>query len=122
MDVGIEADGRLIGDVQARHGIGQRLPPGVVELGIQIYDPVKRGKGYGAEAMRLLTNWVFEHGVGERVQASTAEDNIAMRRVLEKLGFRFEGIMRGFMAVGDHREDFALYGVTKTEWQSLSMK
>jgi RimJ/RimL family protein N-acetyltransferase len=39
-----------------------------------------------------------------------------MRRVLEKLGFTFEGVMRGFMPVGAGREDFALYGVTKAEW------
>jgi RimJ/RimL family protein N-acetyltransferase len=41
-----------------------------------------------------------------------------MRRVLEKLGFTFEGVMRGFMPVGAGREDFALYGVTRAEWRS----
>jgi RimJ/RimL family protein N-acetyltransferase len=39
-----------------------------------------------------------------------------MRRVLEKLGFTFEGIMRAFMPAGDHREDFALYAITRAEW------
>lgn len=121
LDLAIESDGRLIGDVQARRGSGQRLPPGVVELGIQVYDPGQRRKGYGADAIAVLTQWLFDHGVAERVQASTAETNVAMRRVLEKLGFRFEGVMRGFMPVGDRREDFALYGITKSEWQSRSM-
>jgi RimJ/RimL family protein N-acetyltransferase len=108
----------VIGDVQARLGVGQRLPPGVVELGIDIYDPQQRGKGYGAEAVALLTTWLLEKGIAERVQASTAVENKAMRRVLEKLGFTFEGVMRGFMPVGSSREDFALYGVTNAEWQS----
>ena len=117
LNLGIETDGRLIGDVQVREGAGQRLPPGVVELGIQLYHGDQRGKGYGTEAIRLLTAWIFENEVAERVQASTTTGNLAMRRVLEKAGFTFEGVMRGFMPVGDHREDFALYAVTKDEWR-----
>jgi RimJ/RimL family protein N-acetyltransferase len=118
LDLAIESNGRLIGDVQARMGAGQRLPPGVVELGVDLYDPGQRGKGYGAEAVALLTTWLLERGIADRVQASTAVGNRPMRRVLEKLGFTFEGVMRGFMPVGAGREDFALYGVTKAEWRS----
>jgi RimJ/RimL family protein N-acetyltransferase len=117
LDLAIESNGRLIGDVQARMGEGQRLPPGVVELGVDLYDPAQRGKGFGAEAVALLTTWLLERGVADRVQASTAVGNRPMRRVLEKLGFTFEGVMRGFMPVGTGREDFALYGITKAEWR-----
>jgi RimJ/RimL family protein N-acetyltransferase len=120
LDLAIETAGALVGDVQARQGIGQRLPPGVVELGIQLYDPTQRGKGYGTEAIALITSWLFENDVAERVQASTEKNNRAMRRVLERLGFTFEGVMRGFMPVGDHREDFAIYGVTRQEWLQRS--
>jgi RimJ/RimL family protein N-acetyltransferase len=118
LDLAIESNGRLIGDVQARMGAGQRLPRGVVELGVDLYDPEQRGKGYGAEAVALLTTWLLERGVADRVQASTAVGNRPMRRVLEKLGFTFEGVMRAFMPVGTGREDFALYGVTKAEWHA----
>jgi len=120
LDLAIESNGRLIGDVQARMGVGQRLPPGVVELGVDLYDPGQRGKGYGAEAVALLTTWLLENGIADRVQASTAVGNRPMRRVLEKLGFTFEGVMRGFMPVGTGREDFALYGVTKAEWRTTT--
>jgi RimJ/RimL family protein N-acetyltransferase len=119
LDLAIETNGHLIGDVQARMGAGQRLPPGVVELGVDLYDPAQRGKGYGAEAVALMTTWLLERGIADRVQASTAVGNLAMRRVLEKLGFTFEGVMRGFMPVGASREDFALYGVTRAEWQLI---
>jgi RimJ/RimL family protein N-acetyltransferase len=122
LDLAIESNGRLIGDVQARMGAGQRLPAGVVELGVDLYDPEQRGKGYGAEAVALITTWLLERGIADRVQASTAVGNRPMRRVLEKLGFTFEGVMRGFMPVGDGREDFALYGVTRAEWRSLGTK
>jgi len=50
------------------------------------------------------------------VQASTAADNIAMRRVLEKLGFMYEGTLRSFMPAGEGRDDYVLYAVTRSDW------
>jgi RimJ/RimL family protein N-acetyltransferase len=41
-----------------------------------------------------------------------------MRRVLERLGFTLEGVMRAFMAGPTGREDYALYGVTRSDWQT----
>jgi RimJ/RimL family protein N-acetyltransferase len=71
-----------------------------------------RGKGYGLEAVRLFTEHLLANG-WPRVQASTALDNHAMRRVLERAGYGFEGVLRGF-APGDDgaREDYAMYAAT----------
>ena len=117
LDLAIEAEGRLIGDVQARHP-PNAIPPGVFELGIEIYDAADHGKGYGKEAVRLLTGWLFERADAGRVQAGTALGNVAMRKTLERLGFVFEGVMRGFMPGKSGREDYALYGVTRPEWDA----
>ena len=108
LDLAIDVDGTLVGNVDARHPPGA-LPPGVFELGIELFVDA-RGKGFGSEAIELLTAHLFdEHGAG-RVQASTAVENGAMRRVFEKLGFREEGVMRAFMPrAGGRREDFVLY-------------
>ena len=118
LDLALEVDGRLIGDVQARHP-RNAMPAGVFELGIEIYEDDDHGKAYGREALRLLTGWLFEKAAAERVQAGTAITNVAMRRVLERLGFSFEGVMRGFMAGPSGREDYALYGVTRSDWESM---
>jgi RimJ/RimL family protein N-acetyltransferase len=41
-----------------------------------------------------------------------------MRRVLEKLGFVFEGVMHAFMpAENGVRHDYALYAVTRADWE-----
>jgi RimJ/RimL family protein N-acetyltransferase len=113
-DLGIEADGRLIGDVGARSGRSV-LPPGVFEFGIEIYDEADRGKGYGADAVRLLTDHLVEQLGAQRVQASTAVDNVAMRRVLERLGYREEGTLRGYMPNSDGgRDDYLLYALAST--------
>lgn len=114
-DLAVEVDGRLVGDVGARRPSGG-LPPGVFELGISLYDDADRGEGYGVEATFLLTGHLFDAFGAERVQATTAVMNDAMRRVLEKLGFRHEGTLRSFMPTTDGRDDYAMYAVTREDW------
>ena len=82
-----------------------------------LYQPRHRGQVYGAEAVELLTAWLFETGKAERVQAGTEAGNAAMRAVLERLGFQLEGVMRGYGAMSDGtRIDGAMYAVLKPEW------
>jgi RimJ/RimL family protein N-acetyltransferase len=115
LDLGIEADGRLVGDITARNP-KNAFPPGVFELGISVFEAPDRGCGYGREATELMTSHLFDEIGAGRVQATTAVDNAPMRRVLEALGFVHEGTMRGFMPGPDGREDYALYAVTREEW------
>jgi RimJ/RimL family protein N-acetyltransferase len=117
LDLAIEAEGRLVGDVGARQPRGA-FPPGVFEVGITVFDLRDRGKGYGAEAIRLVTRHLFESLGAERVQATTDVDNHAMRRVLEKLGFVNEGTLRSFMPSASGRADYTMYAVTRSDWAS----
>jgi RimJ/RimL family protein N-acetyltransferase len=109
--LGIEADGRLVGEIQARSPQHCFLP-GVCEIGIALL-PDARGRGVGREAVALFTEELFAQGLA-RVQASTAVSNAAMRRVLERLGWELEGVLRGYgPAEGGGREDYAMYAVTR---------
>lgn len=114
IDLAIELDGRLIGDIQARTN-PKAMPPGVLELGIELFDPQDRGQGLGAEAVELMTAYAFDQLEAHRVQLGTDLDNVAMRRVAERLGFGFEGTMREFMPTPDGPRDYALYAITKTD-------
>ena len=116
LDLAIEADGRLVGDVQARMP-PRAWPGGVCEIGISLFAEA-RGQGYGREAVTLFTDYLFDEGL-ERVQASTAADNAAMRRVLELVGYGFEGILRSYGPTPDGgREDYAMYAATRENWPS----
>lgn len=117
LDLAIDRDGRLVGTIQARTRPAQTLPAGVYEIGVILYLPRDRSNGYGAEAVDLLTTWLFETGNAERVQAGTDAGNMAMRAVLERLGFQLEGVMRGYGPMTDGtRSDGAMYAVLKPEW------
>jgi len=117
LDLGVEAGGRLAGEIQALRGRAWNLPPGVAQLGVAVFDPADRGRGIGAAAVALLTGWLLEHAGAVRVQGGTAVGNTAMRGVFERLGFTCEGVMRAFIAAGSGREDCALYAVTKGDWR-----
>ncbi len=116
LDLGIEREGRLVGLIGARTAPQKCLPAGVFEIGVVLFLPRDRGKGYGREAVELLTRWLFDVAGAERVQAGTDARNGAMRSVLERLGFRLEGIMRSYGAVSDGtRIDGAMYALVRAD-------
>jgi RimJ/RimL family protein N-acetyltransferase len=117
LDLAIDRDGRLIGQIQARTTPKQTLPAGVFEIGLVLYRRRDRGKGYGREAVELLTRWLFEAAGAERLQAGTDVGNTAMRAVLEHLGFRLEGVLRAYGPMSDGtRRDGAMYSILRSEW------
>jgi RimJ/RimL family protein N-acetyltransferase len=115
LDFGIDVEGRLVGDVGARRP-REFYPPGIFEVGIDLFRTEDRGRGFGREAIALLTSHLFDGCMAERVQGSTFVENAAMRRVFELLGYHFEGVMRGFMPARERRDDYALYAVLRDEW------
>lgn len=64
------------------------------ELAILLGERSAWGRGIGLESARL----VVEHGFGSmnlhRIHLGTTEDNVAMRRIAERLGMRQEGVRR----------------------------
>lgn len=88
LQLAIEADGQLVGEIQVYRPPGRPLPSGVCEFGTALFNEEDRGRGYGVEAVSLLTTWLFEEADVRRVQSGTPVSNRPMRRLLEQLGFR----------------------------------
>ncbi|MGQ9804836.1 MAG: GNAT family N-acetyltransferase [Chlorobiales bacterium] len=51
-------------------------------------------KGYATEAIVLILEGLFMELKLHRVAVSAATDNLASNRVIEKIGFRFEGVQK----------------------------
>lgn len=90
-----------------------------VDLWYAICLPEERGKGYGSEAVRLLADYVFSHRTVERVGATSDVENPASYRLLEGLGFRREGTLQQALFHHGRWHDVAVYGLTRSEWNSL---
>ena len=74
------------------------------------------GKGYITEATRAIIDWAFQQPAIYRVYATTDVENIASRRVLEKVGMQSEGILRKFILhpnSSDIPRDSYMYAITK---------
>lgn len=78
------------------------------ELGYILGSPYW-GKGYGGEAVQLITQFGFDHLGLQRIFAVAAARNEASRRLLESQGFDQEGTLRDHLLLGDRWVDGDLY-------------
>jgi ribosomal-protein-alanine N-acetyltransferase len=105
-------DGTRIGVIN--HWINQ--PNRMMEISYAII-PTERRKGYGTEAVQLVVDYLFLSKDLMRIQAMTDVRNKASQRVLEKAGFRNEGIIRkSYFVRGEWRDDY-LYSILREEWK-----
>ena len=79
--------------------------------------PNERGKGYGSEAVKIMVDFLFLSKNIVRIQAGIHPQNMASQRVLEKAGFKKEGIIRkSFFSRGVWR-DVAMFSILREEWK-----
>jgi ribosomal-protein-alanine N-acetyltransferase len=83
---------------------------------ILIGDRAMWGKGYGFEASALLLRHAFGKLNLHRIELGVHEDNVAARKLYEKLGFREEGRLRqAFLRDGKFR-DIIVMGLLAEEF------
>jgi ribosomal-protein-alanine N-acetyltransferase len=81
------------------------------------YDDAAWGHGYATEAAHALLLWTFDTLDLNRVQAETDTRNVASARVLEKLGFVREGMLREDCVVNGEVSDSWVYGLIRRDWR-----
>jgi ribosomal-protein-alanine N-acetyltransferase len=69
------------------------------------------GRGYAQEALRLALEHAFNTLALNRVEADVDPRNTASMRLLERCGFKREGVLRERWRVGDDVQDSAIYGL-----------
>jgi [ribosomal protein S5]-alanine N-acetyltransferase len=73
------------------------------------------GRGVMPTAVALVTDHCFWSVGLHRVEVNIRPENIASRRVVEKLGFREEGLRRGFLHIAGDWRDHLSYALTRDE-------
>lgn len=78
-------------------------------------DPQARGFGFAAEAVDALAfALILEHGF-QRVELRVAPGNLASRRVAEKAGFSYEGLLRDAGYVNGGRVDLEVWSLVAAD-------
>ncbi len=86
----------------------RRGPSRSASLGYWVGEAYTR-QGYMRDAVERVIDFAFQTLGLIRVEAATLEDNVASRALLERSGFRVEGIVRGYLEVNGAVRDHVLY-------------
>jgi RimJ/RimL family protein N-acetyltransferase len=88
---------------------------GHAEIGYLVA-PARRGRGVGAAMVSLAIEAGFAAGLF-RIIAIVHDENVASQRLVERLGFRREGLMRQHNICAGVRADHLLYGLLRPEFR-----
>jgi RimJ/RimL family protein N-acetyltransferase len=110
-------DDRLLGAISGDDLLNRRR---VASVGYWLA-PWARGYGLMAEAVRLLTRWMFTARGIERIELTTAPDNLGSQRVARGAGFRLEGYARAEQrfARDGHRRDSVLFALLPEDLEGV---
>ncbi len=75
-------------------------------------DEAIAGRGVMPAALALVVDHCFGAGRLHRIEANIRPENVASQRVVEKLGFREEGLHRRYLAIDGAYRDHIGYAVT----------
>ncbi|MBV8929618.1 MAG: GNAT family N-acetyltransferase [Mycobacteriaceae bacterium] len=125
----VVVDERVVGstrylDIQTWAG-SDPATPDAVEIGSTWYSPDVQGTAVNPEAKLLLLRHAFDVWRVARVQLKTDARNTRSRAAIERLGARFEGILRnadsgkGHDGSATRTRDSAMYSIIDDEWPAV---
>ncbi len=81
--------------------------------------PEKWGRGFATEALREAVDYAFDRLHLERISGRCFADNAPSRRVMEKVGFVSEGVLRHDIFRDGAYRDVCCLGLLSGEWEQL---
>lgn len=106
------SDSRLLGGItlgNIRRGVGQNAM-----IGYWIGEP-HAGQGYMSEALRLVIPFAFDQLRLHRLEAACIPSNERSIHILEKAGFRREGLLRSYLKINGMWQDHLLFSLIEDE-------
>ena len=89
------------------------------EIGYEIMDESFKGQGLMTEALKPIMIWGFEQMALNRVEALIEPNNQPSLKLVERLGFTKEGLMRKHYYKDQVFEDSVIYALLKEEYYRL---
>jgi len=92
----------------------RRGPAQAVTLGYWIGQPHMR-QGYMLEALNAVSHYAFRDLDLSRLEAACLPENLASRGVLEKAGFKYEGVAQSYLQIGGRWRNHVLYAMLRAD-------
>jgi ribosomal-protein-alanine N-acetyltransferase len=108
MPFAVHVDGRLAGQVTVDNVVRGALRSGL--LGYWV-DSAVAGRGVASLAVALVCDHAFGPGGLHRLQADIRPENRPSRRLVERLGFRQEGLLRSYLDIDGAWRDHLVYAL-----------
>ncbi len=111
----LRAGGRLAGliglhDIDAANGTAQ--------IGYWLAAEFE-GRGWMTRAVRALLDMAFRSLALDRIEIRCAAGNLRSQAIPKRLGFTYEGTLRGGQRLHGGRVDLRIYGLLREEWERL---
>ena len=108
----IEYQGQLVGQLTVSNILHGSASTAYIGYWIA---PTVAGKGITPIAVALATDYMFKVVGLHRIEIDIRPENQASLRVVEKLGFRFEGTKKGFIHINNAWRDHSVFALTADE-------
>jgi len=92
----------------------RRGPAQAGTLGYWIGQPHIR-QGYMLEALTAVSHYAFRDLDLSRLEAACLPENLASRGVLEKAGFKYEGVAQSYLQIGGRWRNHVLYAMLRQD-------
>lgn len=89
------------------------------EIGYALFDQAYHGKGIMSEAVSLLTNYLFESSLLNRLEIHMNVGNIGSERVAIKCGYSKDGVAREAHFSRGRHIDVAMYSLIRRDWEAM---
>jgi RimJ/RimL family protein N-acetyltransferase len=110
---GIQVEERLVGYVEL--AMIERVERRAF-ISIVIGEKQLWGRSIGSTALRILLDYAFTVQVMEKVCAEVYGFNMRSQRLMERVGFQREGILRQHEFHNGTRQDMHVFGILKSEF------
>ncbi|MDJ0820817.1 MAG: GNAT family protein [Paracoccaceae bacterium] len=92
----------------------RRGPAQAGTLGYWIGAPFAR-QGFMGEAIAAMVHHAFERLELSRIEAACLPENVASRRLLERSGFKYEGVAQSYLQINGRWRTHVLYAALRTD-------
>jgi ribosomal-protein-alanine N-acetyltransferase len=108
----IEHQGQVVGQLNVANILYGSVSNAVIGYWV---DPEVAGKGITPTAVALATDYLFNVVGLHRVEIDIRPENVASLRVVEKLGFRYEGLKERYIHINGAWRDHYVFALTHEE-------